>query len=252
MSECCPCDEVKEPGLERVPPAQESLPRQVRGFPELRRDLLRGLGARDAWRRWRAREGQDFGVLLVEMWAYVADVLGFYDERVADETYVRTAKRRTSLRRIVGLLGYEPAPGAGGSAFVAAIADGRQPVTLPAGTAVRSSGFNGEKPQVFETEEAATIHPLKNTWTIEAFLPLLAEAEDTADADKTGSVPSDEKVSATSPVFEKVLFDTRGFGLARDHIVLFSRRDGDATPSVFPNVTRVKEVTSVEGKDGRT
>ena len=34
----------------------------------------------------------------LEMWAYVADVLGFYDERIANESYIRTAVRRPSLR----------------------------------------------------------------------------------------------------------------------------------------------------------
>ena len=50
--------------------------------------------------------------MLLEMWAYVSDVLGFYDERIANETYLRTAHRRPSLRRLVELLGYftvEPA-----------------------------------------------------------------------------------------------------------------------------------------------
>ena len=39
MSDCCPCDDVKEPGLETVRSGLESLPRQVRGFAESRRDL---------------------------------------------------------------------------------------------------------------------------------------------------------------------------------------------------------------------
>ena len=29
---------------------------------------------------WRAREGDDLGVMLLEMWAYVLDVLAFYHE----------------------------------------------------------------------------------------------------------------------------------------------------------------------------
>ncbi len=91
------------------------------------------------------------------MWSYVADVLGFYDERIANETYLRTAVRRPSLRRIVGMLGYVPAPGVAGTAVVAAIAEGNVGVNVPAGTALRSTSFvspppdsTNQPPQVFE------------------------------------------------------------------------------------------------------
>ena len=52
-----------------------------------------------ALREWRARNSQDLGLMLIDMWAYVSDVLAFYDERIANEEYIRTAVRRPSLRR---------------------------------------------------------------------------------------------------------------------------------------------------------
>jgi hypothetical protein len=98
----------------------------------------------------QAKGERDFGVMWLEMWAYVADVLGFYDERIANESYIRTAVRRPSLRRIVDLLGYVPAPGVAGSAAIAAIAEGRVSVLVPKSTAFRSDAFGSEPPQVFE------------------------------------------------------------------------------------------------------
>ena len=32
--------------------------------------------------------------MLLEMWAYVLDVLAFYEERIANETYLQTANGR--------------------------------------------------------------------------------------------------------------------------------------------------------------
>src|SRR6185312_5322281 len=93
----------EESALESLPAGLTALPRQVRGFAEVGHEP----GPRAGWRP----SGNDFGLMWLEMWAYVADVLGFYDERVANETYIRTAVRWPSLRRIVELLGYTPSVG---------------------------------------------------------------------------------------------------------------------------------------------
>ena len=34
-----------------------------------------------------ARTPDDFGIALIEMWAYIADILTFYQERIANEVY---------------------------------------------------------------------------------------------------------------------------------------------------------------------
>jgi hypothetical protein len=115
---------------------------------------------------WRAREGDDLGIMLLEMWAYVLDILGFYDERIANETYLRTAVLPPSLRKLVGLIGYQPRPALAASVVLAAIADGNQLVTLPPRTGFRSDAFGSEPPQTFETEAEFIIHPLKNQWTV--------------------------------------------------------------------------------------
>jgi hypothetical protein len=86
------------------------------------------------------------------MWAYALDILGFYDERVANESYLRTALLRPSLRKLVGLIGYQVRPALAASVVLAAIADGNRPVVLPPRTGFRSDAFDGKPPQVFETE----------------------------------------------------------------------------------------------------
>ena len=123
----------------------------------------------DAIGLWRGRHPKDFGIMLIEMWAYVCDVTSFYDETFAHEWYVRTARRVDSLHNLVSPLGYIPRPAIAALAELAVFADGRQEVALPAGTAFRSSAFAGNPPQIFELDADTNIHPFLNQWT---FLPV--------------------------------------------------------------------------------
>ncbi len=221
----CPCDNQREPGLETIPAGLDSLPRQQRAFPEVRRDLLALVPDKAALGDWRAREEGDLGLMWLEMWAYVADVLNFYDERITNETYVRTAARRVSLRRIVELLGHFPKPGVAGTTAVAAIAEGRTGLTLPVGTGFRSDGFEGEAPQVFENDSAELVHPLTNQWEI-------------------GPV----RLSSSARLqTDELIFETAAFGLAKDSLVLFEGPGADDR-----RVSLVASVAPFEGKDGVT
>jgi hypothetical protein len=193
----CICDDFRFPPETVIYAGLTELPRQTGTFAEFRRALLRAISIRttaslenhplwslrflierdrDALREtlaaignWRGRHPEDFGMMLLEMWAYVCDLTSFYDEVLAHESYVRTARRRQSLRKLVAPVGYIPRPAVAALAELAAFADGRQVVSLPVGTAFRSGAFDGNPPQVFELDNATTIHPLLNEWT---FLPI--------------------------------------------------------------------------------
>jgi hypothetical protein len=166
MTVCCPCDELEHPAKPDIPAGLSALPRQLAGFPEYRLAMLRDIPTYTPLAHWRAREGDDLGLMLLEMGAYVLDVLGFYDERIANESYLRTAVLRPSLRKLVGLIGYQARPALAASVVLAAIADGNGPVVLPPRTGFRSDAFDSVPPQVFETEVEHTIHSLKNEWTL--------------------------------------------------------------------------------------
>lgn len=55
---------------------------------------------------WRERHVPDIGVALVEILAYAADYLSYYQDAVATEAYLETARERISVRRHVRLLDY--------------------------------------------------------------------------------------------------------------------------------------------------
>ncbi|HEX2854238.1 MAG TPA: hypothetical protein VHO24_13465 [Opitutaceae bacterium] len=162
----CPCDQIEFPPRLYIPAGLTRLPRQIATFPEFRAALLRDIGNYSALADWRGRQPDDFGVMLLEMWAYVCDVTSFYDEVLAHENYVRTARQRASLRKLIGLLGYVPRPSVAASVDLAAFADGRKALTLPLGAAFRSGAFDGNPPQVFELSAETVIHPLSNEWKL--------------------------------------------------------------------------------------
>lgn len=57
---------------------------------------------------WTARNPSDFGVLMVDLMAYVGDILHYYVDRAAAETYLNTATQKSSVLAIANLLDYRP------------------------------------------------------------------------------------------------------------------------------------------------
>jgi hypothetical protein len=55
---------------------------------------------------WHERHAADIGNAMVEVLAYAADYLSYYQDAVATEAYLETARRRVSLRRHARLLDY--------------------------------------------------------------------------------------------------------------------------------------------------
>ena len=47
--------------------------------------------------QWTDRSEADFGVVLIELMAYVADILSYYQDRVANEAFLATATQRRSV-----------------------------------------------------------------------------------------------------------------------------------------------------------
>ncbi|MGD2178597.1 MAG: putative baseplate assembly protein [Anaerolineae bacterium] len=104
------------------------------------------------------RVPDDPSIALLDAWATVADVLTFYQERIANEGYLRTATERRSILELARAIGYELNPGVAASTYLAFTVDdspgSSEEVTVPEGTQVQSvPASQDELPQVFETVE---------------------------------------------------------------------------------------------------
>lgn len=101
------------------------------------------------------RDPADPALALLDAWACVGDVLTFYQERIANEGYLRTAVQRRSLVELANLVGYQPRAGVSASVHLAYTVDTQQaePVDIPVGTRAQSIPGPDELPQMFETDE---------------------------------------------------------------------------------------------------
>lgn len=105
----------------------------------------------------KTRDDDDFSIALLDAAAMLADVLTFYQERIANESYLRTATERRSLLELARLIGYRPRPGVAANAVLAFTLDDAQGAprraALDVGVKVQSVPGPDEKPQTFETVE---------------------------------------------------------------------------------------------------
>lgn len=97
------------------------------------------------------RDSSDPAIALLDAWAIVADVLTFYQERIANEGYLRTAIQQQSVINLANLVGYAMRPGVAASVFLAFTLEQDSTVTIPAGSRVQNIPGPGELPQSFET-----------------------------------------------------------------------------------------------------
>jgi hypothetical protein len=67
---------------------------------------------------WKERNAADLQVVLIELLAYVGDHLSYYQDAVATEAYIGTARRRISLKRHARLLDYAVHDGCNARAWI--------------------------------------------------------------------------------------------------------------------------------------
>jgi hypothetical protein len=118
------------------------------------------------------RQLDDPAIALLDAWAVVADVLTFYEERIANEGYLLSATERRSVLEMARLIGYKLRPGVAASVYLAfSVADGFEGI-LPSGTRAQSMPGAGETAQFFEIEEA-----LPARWAWNALKPRLTRPQ---------------------------------------------------------------------------
>jgi hypothetical protein len=103
----CPPDRLPEPDIDYL----------AKDYASFRRLMLDRLAI--TMPKWRERSAADIGIALVELMAYAGDHLSYYQDAVATEAYLGTARRRVSVRRHARMLDYTMHDGAASRAWVA-------------------------------------------------------------------------------------------------------------------------------------
>ena len=122
-------------------------------YATFRRAMIEALSRPGGLTRLTSRRGDDYAVTLISLWAAVADVLAFYQERYANEAFLGTATRTESVSRLAALLDYRLGPGAAALVRLAFTLEPKKAAALKPGLRVQSLPGPDELPQLYETLE---------------------------------------------------------------------------------------------------
>ena len=113
-----------------------------------------------------ARKNDDLAISFIDAIATIGDVLTFYQERIANEIYLRTCIERKSLVELANTVGYSQSPGKAADVDLAFTVEDAQMtnkiehVIIPRGTKVQSvPEGEGQMPQTFETSKEIEARP---------------------------------------------------------------------------------------------
>ena len=177
MTVAVPASEVNPPGLSkisyRVGTQATFLETMLAGLTGLTLEVPSAAGTGTdtivPLARLTTRDPSDPSIALLDSWACIADVLSFYQERIANEGYLPTSTQYRSVLELANLIGYRARPGVSASVKLAfTVVSGFQGV-IPAGTRAQSIPAAGQNPQFFETSSDLTA---RDAWN--ALAPRLA------------------------------------------------------------------------------
>ena len=173
--DCCTGPRVLTPLLIYNAPGQPALHRRAGDWDTFRRTMQARLSEAQHFpglQNLATRETDDPSIAFLDAAAVVCDVLTFYNERFANEAYLRTASERRSLVELGKLIGYTPRPGVSASAWLAFTLDTGYNITIPAGTRAQSvPASSTETAQTFETSGDLAARAELNAMTARASVP---------------------------------------------------------------------------------
>lgn len=169
---CCSGITVLTPAAIRNRPGLSAINYRVGTHGSFKRSMLARLSSDDApeLAGLTTREDDDFSIALLDAAATLCDVVAFYQERIANESYLRTATERRSVLEVARSIGYELDPGVAASTYLAFVLEdavGSPPaVDIPVGTRVQSVPGPNERPQTFETGSQLAAVPAWNSMIV--------------------------------------------------------------------------------------
>lgn len=202
---------------------------------------------------WTSRSPNDFGVVLVELFAYMGDILSFYGDRIANEAFLQTATQRSSVLGISRMLDYRPnGPTASKVQLTFTTAPGSGSITIPAGTKVATL----ENPVYFETDADLVISG--NAVTPAVYSGTIGATEGETVFEQLGTSdggPSQEFLVQQSPVIENSLdiFMDEGDGefiwTWVDHLIEWG--PGDRVYTTYVDENGLTHVVFGDGVNGK-
>ncbi len=128
-----------------------------RDYTSIRQDLLDLIPLYAP--EWSSRNAADFGIVLLELFSYVGDLLNYNIDRSTNESFITTASQRNSVLQIASLLGYVPTQKTASLVELTFQNSSAGTITVPALTQVATTSIiNGESTQIiFETAASISV-----------------------------------------------------------------------------------------------
>ena len=117
---------------------------------------------------WTNRDPADFGMTILETFAYMGDILNYYIDKSANEAFISTASQRENVLQLAKLLGYKPTEPTAATCTVTFSNSSAVNITVPRLTRVATSAVsNASTTQiVFETDEEVVVPAGSTTTTV--------------------------------------------------------------------------------------
>ena len=133
-----------------------------RDFDSIKSDLVKIIQTRLASQNktWEATDASDFGVAMVEAFAYVGDIANYYIDRVANETYLPTAVQRSSVLKLARALNYVPGGFTQATVYLTVTNTDDQDLIIPEGAEFRVTvpvSSHASKKLLFTVNDEETI-----------------------------------------------------------------------------------------------
>jgi hypothetical protein len=108
---------------------------------------------------WTSQDPSDFGIVLLQMFAYVGDLIGYYLDRLAGEAFIQTATQPASIINLAAMLDYQPTLSVGSTVTLEITISNSTigPYTIPAGSLFATASSPTQAPIEFITDAALTI-----------------------------------------------------------------------------------------------
>ena len=109
---------------------------------------------------WTSVSNNDFGISLLQEFAYACDILHYYIDRLAGEAFIQTATQPQSILNLAALIGYTPYLSSAASVTLTITISqslGSYPVVIPAGTQFATVSTSTQSAIIFTTTEDVSI-----------------------------------------------------------------------------------------------
>jgi len=108
--------------------------------------------------QWTNRDAADFGIVLLQMFAYMGDLQSYYIDRAGNEAFISTASKRSSILRHAALLDYQPTQSTPALVELTFTNTSGAALEVFAKSQIATSTtVNGESQIIFETNATVTV-----------------------------------------------------------------------------------------------